>query len=91
MAIPCAPLFLDADWPPPRPCAYCGEREQEVVCREHSAWLDEALCGACWAACLAEVPVLPGAPYAPSRPEAPPRPLFAPVPCMESPYRPEAP
>jgi hypothetical protein len=61
-----------SDWIPPRCCAYCGEHEQEVVCREHSAWMGEALCGACLAACLAEVPVLPGAPYVPRATSATP-------------------
>jgi hypothetical protein len=64
MPIPCEPLYLEADGLPPRRCAYCGEHEQEIVCRDHTAWLGQRLCGACAAACLAEVPVLPGAPYA---------------------------
>jgi hypothetical protein len=71
MPIPCEPLYLDAGWRSPKRCVYCGERDQDVVCREHSAWLGEGLCEACEAACLAEVPVLPGAPYTPCRQEAP--------------------
>jgi hypothetical protein len=69
MPIPCAPLNWQCDYsPPPKCCAYCGERGQEVICRAHTAWLGEALCRDCEAACLAEAPVLPGAPYVP-RPE----------------------
>jgi hypothetical protein len=69
-------LPIDFDWyvancSPTGPCAYCGERAQEVVCRGHSAWLGEGLCEACEAACLAEVPVLPGAPYTPHHQETP--------------------
>jgi hypothetical protein len=71
MSVPVDTGWFLADGLSPRRCAYCGVREQEVVCREHSAWLGEALCGACLAACLAEVPILPGAPYVPQREETP--------------------
>ena len=49
------------DWPVPPRCAYCGAGRPAVVCElEHDAWIGERLCGRCYAAVCAEVPVLPG-------------------------------
>jgi hypothetical protein len=49
-------------WSSPPCCAYCAEREAEVVCGgEHDGYIGQELCFLCYYQICMEEPVLPGA------------------------------